>query len=613
MFFVLGRAGVPIGLAFFVWLGLVSVFLIAQFWSYANDIYSEEQGKRLFAIIATGGSLGAIFGPRHREARRHVHTDAGRRRRCSSAAIALFNVIERVHTRATAIIARAEPITGAGGFALVLRDRYLLLIACMLLVANLVNTTGEYILSNAVREHAMALVPARPTRAPDHAERREIIKAFYSDFFLWVNLVALPDPGVPRVAHHRQARRAPRAVRAAARSRSARTARSAAIGGLALVRVAKIAENGTDYSLQNTVRQALFLPTDARREVQGEGGDRYVLRARRRHAVGRARRRRHSPARLRRAATSRSSISASSRCGSRSRSASRAAIAAQRGDNAATSAEHDRPAQAPDEPPSSRALLALAAPPRAREHRTSRSTASAASETSRSLRQRRRCPACETHAAADARHADEPTAADVAAQPVPGQESGRIDSHERERLAVARDRSAACCSPARARGRDRVRAGARGHLGRRPLQLGRSLQPIFFDDRSTLRALPDARTRQQLYGFNAGARFVHRNLFGDARAARRCAPARRRIHERYEGDLRTGERLGEHIALELRGEFERRPHEAFYGIGNRPTTAGRPYHRQELVRAATTLDIRVAARCTCVGAGAITRPAITAQ
>src|SRR6266536_6373858 len=49
-FFVLGRAGVPVGLAFFIWLGLVSVFLVAQFWSYANDLYSEEQGKRLFAI-----------------------------------------------------------------------------------------------------------------------------------------------------------------------------------------------------------------------------------------------------------------------------------------------------------------------------------------------------------------------------------------------------------------------------------------------------------------------------------------------------------------------------------------------------------------------------------
>jgi ATP:ADP antiporter, AAA family len=35
-----------------------------------------------------------------------------------------------------------------------------------------------------------------------------------------------------------------------------------AIGGLAIIRAAKIAENSTDYSLQNTVRQSLFLPTD---------------------------------------------------------------------------------------------------------------------------------------------------------------------------------------------------------------------------------------------------------------------------------------------------------------------------------------------------------------
>jgi AAA family ATP:ADP antiporter len=35
-----------------------------------------------------------------------------------------------------------------------------------------------------------------------------------------------------------------------------------AVGSFALVRTAKVAENSTDYSLQNTVRQALFLPTD---------------------------------------------------------------------------------------------------------------------------------------------------------------------------------------------------------------------------------------------------------------------------------------------------------------------------------------------------------------
>ena len=62
-FYVLARMHVPIGLAFFIWIGLVNVFLVAQFWSYANDLYSEDQGSRLFAIIALGGSLGGVAGP----------------------------------------------------------------------------------------------------------------------------------------------------------------------------------------------------------------------------------------------------------------------------------------------------------------------------------------------------------------------------------------------------------------------------------------------------------------------------------------------------------------------------------------------------------------------
>ncbi|HEY5924174.1 MAG TPA: MFS transporter [Kofleriaceae bacterium] len=262
VFFVLGRAGVPVGLPFFVWLGLVSVFLIAQFWSYANDLYTEEQGKRLFAIIATGGSLGAIFGPRIAKLADTftLMIVAGA---ILLASIALFNAIEHVNNRRGQDHRTTDPITGAGGFTLVLRDRYLLLIACMLLVANLVNTTGEYVLSNAAREHAIALVPAQAgvDASAIEAERREIIKAFYSDFFLWVNVASFLIQAflVSRILDKIGVRRALFALPLIAFGSYALIG---ALGGLALIRIAKIAENGTDYSLQNTVRQALFLPTD---------------------------------------------------------------------------------------------------------------------------------------------------------------------------------------------------------------------------------------------------------------------------------------------------------------------------------------------------------------
>ncbi len=254
VFFGLARAGVPIGLPFFIWLGLVSVFLIAMFWSYANDLYSEEQGKRLFAIIATGGSIGSIIGPRIARA---APTFALLlvAALILAACVVLFNIIERAHANHHLDIASATPIAGAGGFALVLRDKYLLLIAFMVLAANIVNTTGEYILSNVAREHAMALAPHDP------AARVEIIKAFYSDFFGWVNLVGflLQAFLVSRLIGTVGVRVALFVFPLVA---FASYGLIGAIGGLALVRIAKVADNATDYSAQNTVRQTLFLPTD---------------------------------------------------------------------------------------------------------------------------------------------------------------------------------------------------------------------------------------------------------------------------------------------------------------------------------------------------------------
>ena len=56
-----------VGVAFFIWVGIFNVSLIAQFWSYANDIYTKEAGDRLFPIITVGMTAGAPLGslPRH--------------------------------------------------------------------------------------------------------------------------------------------------------------------------------------------------------------------------------------------------------------------------------------------------------------------------------------------------------------------------------------------------------------------------------------------------------------------------------------------------------------------------------------------------------------------
>jgi len=48
---------------FYVWVSVFSLLNISVFWSFMADTYKQEQSRRLFGFIASGSSLGAIFGP----------------------------------------------------------------------------------------------------------------------------------------------------------------------------------------------------------------------------------------------------------------------------------------------------------------------------------------------------------------------------------------------------------------------------------------------------------------------------------------------------------------------------------------------------------------------
>ena len=60
IFYWLGSSGVKIGFAFYVWLGIFNNLVIAQCWAFANDLYTEEQGKRLFPLIGVGRFAGSV-------------------------------------------------------------------------------------------------------------------------------------------------------------------------------------------------------------------------------------------------------------------------------------------------------------------------------------------------------------------------------------------------------------------------------------------------------------------------------------------------------------------------------------------------------------------------
>jgi AAA family ATP:ADP antiporter len=64
-FYLIGQAAgssLTLALVFFLWIGIFNLMVIAQFWSFANDIYTTEEGERLFPIVAVGASAGAVVG-----------------------------------------------------------------------------------------------------------------------------------------------------------------------------------------------------------------------------------------------------------------------------------------------------------------------------------------------------------------------------------------------------------------------------------------------------------------------------------------------------------------------------------------------------------------------
>ena len=254
IFYVLGRMQVQLGVVFFLWVGLFNLMLIAQFWAFANDIYTEEQGKRLFAIVGIGSSLGAIVGA---EIAGWLFKPLGpySMMLVTAGILAVCMVLTTwVHRReGTSNKSRSETaaqgIGTSGGFRLVFQHRYLLLIAVLVLLNNFVNTTGEFILGKAVAEHAKTA-----------ANGETYIGEFYASFYFWVNLLgaALQMFAVSRIMKFAGIGAALLFMPVIAFGSYTLLAFAPI---LSFIRIAKIAENSTDYSVQSTSRRALFLNT----------------------------------------------------------------------------------------------------------------------------------------------------------------------------------------------------------------------------------------------------------------------------------------------------------------------------------------------------------------
>jgi AAA family ATP:ADP antiporter len=262
LFYLIGVSGVQVGVAFYIWLGIFNVFVVALYWGLANDVYSEIQGKRLFPIVGVGASAGAWVGSRFAG---ELFDRSGAYGVMAVAALILLLCIALGlfinHREGVSGQKKREekvkPLGREGGFRLVLSSRYLLLIAMMLVILNMVNTIGEYILGSLVVDYANSIVASG---AAAGRTLKEVIANTYGDFFSWVNLLGLLFQLflVSRIFKYIGVRGALFILPLIALGSYGLIA---AIPLLSFVRVGKILENGTDYSIQNTARHGLFLVT----------------------------------------------------------------------------------------------------------------------------------------------------------------------------------------------------------------------------------------------------------------------------------------------------------------------------------------------------------------
>jgi len=275
-----------LGLVFFTWVGVFNMMVVAQFWSFANDVYTQEQGKRLFAIVGIGASLGSAVGAYVTKFLKDaiglgvfelLLVAGGALVLCAFLTHSVYLREKRHTARSAHGPAKAgkerekneETLadTGEGGFTLVRKNKYLLLLAAFSLVFTVVDTNGEFMLSTLVAGRAKSAAAAQHVPGSEIERFTEgFIASYYGGFYLWVNLIGLSIQTflVSRIVKLGGLKLAFFIYPVVALGSSLNNVLTPVLFGvdrLTAFRPTKTTENAVDYSLNNTVRNMLWLPT----------------------------------------------------------------------------------------------------------------------------------------------------------------------------------------------------------------------------------------------------------------------------------------------------------------------------------------------------------------
>jgi AAA family ATP:ADP antiporter len=183
----------PIAVAcFYVFVDILGVVLIEQFWSLTNSIYTTQEGKSWYGFVGTGGLVGGVVGGWVSAIFiKYTPLQTPDLLLTAAAIIAIIFLLTWIMGRA-GIFCEVDHVvriteSSSGGWRILRHSRYLLLIAAILLLAQLASPIVEYQFLNSVEES----YPEREART-----------AFLSLFFAVLGAVSIAvNMGITPLVH----------------------------------------------------------------------------------------------------------------------------------------------------------------------------------------------------------------------------------------------------------------------------------------------------------------------------------------------------------------------------------------------------------------------------
>ena len=171
--------------AFYIWSAMVTVIAVAQLWTLANQIFNPDQGKRLFGLLAAGGTIGGVAAAFCAKWTIHLSVESNHLLWVVGGlyvtASALLGLSRRRLTGALsgkefATAETAEMEIGDNIFAQLAGSRYLKTIAAVILVSVVVSTLIDFELKTAAKE----IYPSTSALA-----------GFFSSYYGWLSVATL--------------------------------------------------------------------------------------------------------------------------------------------------------------------------------------------------------------------------------------------------------------------------------------------------------------------------------------------------------------------------------------------------------------------------------------